>query len=379
MADLDLFLAPVDAVDAGTPSGIDLRNEARFHAIERKMAPAARANRRNQDGHDGNVPTDWSAILSDAAELAAEGRDLRLLVIVARSLANTDGFPGVARGLTLLSDTVAQFWDSVHPLLRDRSDPMDAALRRINALRQLENGDDGLLGDLQLNVVMNARGVGALTGEDLAAGMLTTHKVLSEAPSGLGQAERNALAAAHEERVKRVRAATRAMASEDADGTAALAGGVDAAREALTGLEARLAEALGLSNGHGVRFTELSAFLDGVRATLADAMAYADQATEEPPAETVAPADAASGTAAGRAAPTGAVPGAIASREDVVRTLEMIIAFYERTEPSSPIPHLARRMKRMVPMDFMELMTELAPGGIKEFRNVAGLVEEKSK
>ncbi len=41
--------------------------------------------------------------------------------------------------------------------------------------------------------------------------------------------------------------------------------------------------------------------------------------------------------------------------------LDLIIAFYDRAEPSSPIPHLARRIRRMVPMDFLELMEDLAP------------------
>jgi type VI secretion system protein ImpA len=57
----------------------------------------------------------------------------------------------------------------------------------------------------------------------------------------------------------------------------------------------------------------------------------------------------------------------------------MIIDFYERTEPSSPIPHLARRMRKMVPMTFVQLMEEIAPSGLKEFRNVAGVTEEKPR
>ena len=56
----------------------------------------------------------------------------------------------------------------------------------------------------------------------------------------------------------------------------------------------------------------------------------------------------------------------------------MIIDFYERTEPSSPIPHLARRMRKMVPMNFLQLMEEIAPSGMKEFKNVAG-VDDKTK
>ena len=75
----------------------------------------------------------------------------------------------------------------------------------------------------------------------------------------------------------------------------------------------------------------------------------------------------------------GGIPGAVNSRRDVERCLDMIIDFYERTEPSSPIPHLARRMRKMVPMNFMQLMEEIAPSGLKEFRSVAGVFDEKNR
>ena len=73
------------------------------------------------------------------------------------------------------------------------------------------------------------------------------------------------------------------------------------------------------------------------------------------------------------------LPGRVASRQDVMRCLDMIIDFYERTEPSSPIPHLAQRMRKMVPMNFVQLMEEIAPSGMKEFRNLAGSTDAKSQ
>ena len=88
-------------------------------------------------------------------------------------------------------------------------------------------------------------------------------------------------------------------------------------------------------------------------------------------------APAAAAAPAPAAAP--ALPGQVNSRRDVERMLDLIIDFYERTEPSSPIPHLARRMRKMVSMNFMQPMEEIAPSGLKEFRNVAGVFDEKNK
>ncbi len=71
------------------------------------------------------------------------------------------------------------------------------------------------------------------------------------------------------------------------------------------------------------------------------------------------------------------LPDKINSREEVVKCLDLVVAFYDRTEPSSPIPHLARRVRKMVHMDFVELMEDLAPSGLKEFRLLAGMPEGK--
>ena len=70
------------------------------------------------------------------------------------------------------------------------------------------------------------------------------------------------------------------------------------------------------------------------------------------------------------------MPDRLSTRAEVMTCLDRIIEFYDRTEPASPVPYLARRMRRMVPMDFLELMEDLAPSGLKEFRSLAGLSEK---
>ncbi|MEX5729109.1 type VI secretion system protein ImpA [Rhodovulum iodosum] len=388
MANLDAFLAPLDGEN---PSGAELRNDPQFHAIERLLLPASRDNRTEEPGTPPAITAavDWSEVLDMAETLAATGRDLRLLVIVARAQANVDGidpasgyrgYAGLAQGLEMLSATLDTFWDSLHPALKDRPSPRDAALARINALMQLENDDNGLLGDLEMNAVITPRGLGPVSGADLAAGTLTDNDILREGPSGLGAKEEAALIDAHEARVHRVEAATRAFAAEAPEAFSAVSGDLAAARAALTGLAETMNARLEARPGEGVRFAELTQFLERVAATLSAAAAHAGADAADAAAPDTAPAAGAS--PAPRPAPAAArgVPnGAINSREEVEHCLDMIIAFYERTEPASPIPHLARRMRRMVPMDFMELIEELAPGGVKEFRNVAGVSDEKRK
>lgn len=376
--DLEPFLVPVAD---GSASGSELRNDPRFHAVERLMEPAARSFRLEnvRTGGTGGVTIDWSEILSQSADLAATGRDIRLLVIVARALANAEGFEGLQQGLGLLSTTVDQHWDTVHPLLREGASPREAATRRINALFQLENADNGLLCDLEFTTVLSPRGIGPITFGDLCAGGLTRSQAQAELADGLGEKEKTELLGRHDTRVNRVTAACRAQAIERPEDMAALVQSIEAARTALAALETALTARVG-ENGVGVKFKELDKVLGRALAPLTAAQSQASPGAPASEvtamAEPSAPASATNGAHPPPSA--GGIPGAVNSRRDVERCLDMIIDFYERTEPSSPIPHLARRMRKMVPMNFLQLMEEIAPSGMKEFKNVAG-VDDKTK
>jgi type VI secretion system protein ImpA len=49
-----------------------------------------------------------------------------------------------------------------------------------------------------------------------------------------------------------------------------------------------------------------------------------------------------------------------------MRALDKISSYFERHEPSSPIPLLIERCKRLVSMNFLEIMGDLAPDGLKQ-------------
>lgn len=378
------FSSLLESVGDKAPSGIELRNDSRFHAIERLLGPAARENRLNPDGslNESAPDVDWQDVLDQSIALASEGRDLRLLVIIVRATAAIEDFHGLAEGLGLLTDTAANFWDSLHPSLRARDDPKAAALPRINALKQLENDDNGLLGDLKYSTLLNMRGLGAIAGIDLAEAALSDFEHLSRAPSGLNESEKAALLEKHTKKVNRVNAACRALAAEEAERAASVITAIARCEAEIDKLCAQISASGGFDGGVALSLPELHEFLAHVRASFeAGVAAMSDEDTDigagsakvvDDPSPRSAPANSAAN------GPAATAPGAINSRRDVEKSLDAIIGFYERTEPSSPIPHLARRMRRMVSMDFLELMEEIAPSGLKEFSSVAG-VEVKKK
>lgn len=64
--------------------------------------------------------------------------------------------------------------------------------------------------------------------------------------------------------------------------------------------------------------------------------------------------------------------GPATSREEVLRELDRICAYYDAHEPTSPVPMLLRRAKRLATMSFVELVRELAPSGVGEIETLRG-------
>ncbi len=370
------FLRPVEGTE---PSGAELKHLPGFLAIDAMLEPAARRNRIDSNGEiNQTAPVDWTKVVADAEKLASTGRDIRLLVIVARAWTNQEGFAGLAAGCELISDALLAHWENIHPELRDRPDKAMAAKGREGAIRDMENREDGILGDLEMNAVLAPRGFDAVRGSELAQSALSDYEYMQIGTGGMSAEEKAAHSAAHAQLQGRVQTALLATRDVTEDAIEGLIGQIEAADHARVALETAYSKAGGFENGGGCRLSALETFLSRCRKAMdavGDAPVEAPAPTGgEPMTQNPAPA----GAPAPAAASGGAMPGQLASRKDVEQCIDLIIEFYERTEPSSPIPHLAQRMRRMVPMDFMQLIEEVAPGGVKDFKNVAG-VDDKNR
>jgi type VI secretion system protein ImpA len=64
--------------------------------------------------------------------------------------------------------------------------------------------------------------------------------------------------------------------------------------------------------------------------------------------------------------------GKIADHDDVIRRLDEICEYYERIEPSSPLPVLLRRARSLVGKSFAEVLKNVAPGGLPDFQTLSG-------
>ncbi len=380
VVDLALWLNPLNGEN---PSGEDLRNDPRFHELERLIEPQVDVvhDERNRPSSQVSIPVDWAAVLDKAEEMRAQGRDLRLITLVTRAQANAQGLAGLAEGLTLIARTFDEHWETMHPALRANAPPRDAALRRINALLDLQNGQDGLLANLRQMAFFAPRGFGPITGRELEQGALDDRVMLQEAAQGLNTAERAALSTTHEQLLAKLRSACAAQFDQAGPAMEQLVADARAANKALSAVDTALNKRLETA---GPAVPDLKKFLDRMLTTLerGSTARTAPTSTAKPDLTQATPVAAqpnghAPEPVVNQAGPTMALPDRLSSRDDVVKCLDLVVAFYDRTEPSSPIPHLARRVRRMVHMDFVELMEDLAPSGLKEFRLLAGVPDSK--
>jgi len=330
---MDALLEPVQEA---SPSGPDLEYDAAFS----ELGEAAEGKPERQAG--GTVvpaqDPEWKRVVELATGLFARTKDLRVAAHYANGRAAVDGLRGLAEGYRLTAALIERFWDDLHPRL-DPDDDNDPTMR-LNALAALFHPEAGAK-VLRGAVWLQAAGARVTVRQALAS-------LGAERPLADGQP------AEHE-----IDAMIRAVARTDP---------VNHAREALAALRA-IGEAIGSRLG-AASVPDLAAVRRAL-APLADRFdAVAGVAGAEP-----APSPGGELQAAPGAVPGGAVvvpAGAIRSREDAMRLLDQVCEYLARTEPSHPAPLLIRRAQRLLTMDFLAIVRDLAPEALGTVQHIAG-------
>ncbi|MFC5699297.1 type VI secretion system protein TssA [Pseudomonas sp. GCM10022186] len=342
MVDLPLLIA---AVSADSPCGEDLEYDSSFLELER--AAQGLPERQMGDAVLAAEPPEWRKVRDLAAGLFGRSKDLRIANYLVQSAVALDGLPGLTRGLALVRELLERYWDGLYPRL-DSEDDNDPTFR-LNALR-------GLVADTQLQLLRDAPlvrsrafGTVSLRAALNAAGLqrfasetLNLEQVAGAFQNGeAGELERTRAALAE---AQAHLAAIESLVSERVDA----AEGID-----LAPLKQLIRLALQLIDEHAPQ-------LDGAPAGMADAGATASDAQ---------PHDA---SRAGDAPAAPRVSAEIASRDDVLKTLDRILAYYASHEPSSPVPVLLSRAKTLVTADFAAIVRNLIPDGLSQFENLRG-------
>jgi type VI secretion system protein ImpA len=58
------------------------------------------------------------------------------------------------------------------------------------------------------------------------------------------------------------------------------------------------------------------------------------------------------------------------TRSDAMRLLDLVCRYYEQNEPSSPLPLLITRARKLADKGFLEILQDLAPDGVMQAQNI---------
>jgi type VI secretion system protein ImpA len=327
----------LEPVPGDRPCGVDLEYDPEFLAMMQAATP--KPERQMGAAVVAAEEPDWRTVKALAPKLCARSKDLRVLVLLCRALVHTDGVAGLAAGLQGLQGVVRNFWSGLYPLL-DADDGNDPTMR-VNVLVALAEGP-GLVRSVRETPLVAARVAGTF-------GMREIDAAAGRAPMAGTPPTADLIRAAFQEV---------GVAELEATMTA-----VAAAREQLAGLAAALDELLG-SAAPDLR--PLAAVLDAMAKELAPHLAARGSALGAAAAAGQADAAAAGAVPAGGGVAAGGASTGIHSRDDVLVWLERICQFYERSEPSSPVPILLRRASRLVNKSFLDVLRDLVPDGVNQ-------------
>lgn len=61
---------------------------------------------------------------------------------------------------------------------------------------------------------------------------------------------------------------------------------------------------------------------------------------------------------------------AVTSRAEALHLLDLACRYYQENEPSSPLPLLIARARRLADKSFLEILQDLAPDGLGQAQNI---------
>lgn len=374
-AELDKFLAPISEDE---PCGPDLEYDADFGEMER-----AAQDKPEQQFGDTIVPAeppDWKDVKKKAEALLDRTKDMRVAVVWARASLHQSGLTGFENALAVLRGYVEDFWETVHPELD--ADDDDDPTYRTNTLVTLCD-EETLLRELREAPLVSSRAMGRFGLREIEiARDPGESKESSEAKEGGAWAEEEPSDSPPEESGPTLAAIEAAFTDADLDEIQATEEATRLAAEHVAAIDQFVTEKVGAARAVSLKSTRdllhemnqavveqlnrrgVSAGpIDAEESLLAEVQEIAGVVAEG--GQAIQSTSVVTGN--------GFAPGTrIQTRQQAIAALEQICEYYQNSEPSSPLPILLLRAKRLATMSFMDILMDMAPGAVSHAEALSG-------
>ncbi|MGZ8144145.1 MAG: type VI secretion system protein TssA [Methylosarcina sp.] len=326
------------------PCGQNLENDFAFAQLEDE----ARGKKEIQMGDQiiPEVPPDWKKVRTSAFELLARSRDIQVAMHLTCALLHTDGMAGMVQGLAIIHGLLEKYWNEVYP----RQDPEDEyPILRINIL--------GTLKDFKKIL------------DPIARTPLTQSKIGNFSWHDKELVQESLHAAAKNEEIPDLAIIEAAFLDTPMDYLKQQLATINQARQLTEDIVDLVTDKIG--SIYSVDILPLIKLLKSMGQFLEEKI---QQHPEPELAESAGNVELA-GEVSRSGTPS--TSGGIHNREDVIRSIDAICKYFERYEPSSPVPFLLLRAKKMLAMNFMEIILELAPDAVNQAETICGVQKQK--
>ena len=344
--DIESLLAEIDSEN---PCGQDIAYDPAYLHLEGELRPRSVGAVVSEQDDQEREPN-WRDVETQCLELFQRSKHLNVGVFLVISLLKTKGLSGFRNGLSLIAGLLDRFWDHVYPLLDpdDNHDPIE----RLNILQALSpqyvSDQDPVQCRRRLAEVplCHSRRLGAFGLHDILVARAEVPVSRDDAeivadPAVIGQTFRET---PPEELEAGIRAVSESI-------------------EQIEQIERIFSEKA--VDGQGPDLSGLKGDLKKIRLLV-------QEYTQGGPIETSPPDETADHDVCATKSTTPSLPGEINSRKDALTALEKVCRYFERQEPSSPIPLLLRRAQRLVSKNFIEIVKDICPDAMDRVEVISG-------
>ncbi len=286
--------------------------------------------------------TDWRALKAASLEALAQSKDLRLLSHFAAASLRIDGWSGFLGSLHVAAGWLKQYWSTVYPLVDE-----DAILRK-NALSCLSDRIAIIDGVRRTPIIENKQlGRFTLRDVELATGKLPPAETDTAVPT---ESE-----------------LTAALTASPLEELRQLEGSFATALTDIQAIDAAMRDSGGAAASPD--FNPLLDVLGTLRKLLRDQLETRGAAASDD-------AGQAGGEGDGGGGATGKAVGGIKSRQDAIRAIDVVAAYFRQNEPSSPVPLFLDRAKNLIGKNFIDILQDVAPEGVATAKQAGGIKDE---
>lgn len=351
---VDDLLKPISAEK---PCGEDLSYDLAFAELERLMP-----GKPEQEMGNVKVPAeepDWKDVFQRCVALMSRTKDVRVMVNLTLAEARLRGVEGVRDGLQLIHRHLESYWPTLMPPL-DIEDNNDPTLR-VNAIASMSPPSDAYDDPLKFP----QRFLDVPLAESRQLGPITLRQIMvatGELPPSAGEKKLDP-------------AAVEAVFRDTPPERLAVWGkAASEALEAWDGLDKVLTAQVAAGKGADLRGTRkiIQNWVTQIQKRLAGgaAGAAAVSAGGAPTPD--------GGVAMGVAvAPVQMVERGINSREDCIKAIDDICTYLEAAEPSSPVPMMLKRARKLISKNFLDVIADLSPEALKAIKAIGGVTDDK--